>query len=120
MPQNLKELIVILGIAFAIFRLARPIALLFIAKEDFYRRRNVWYVLTAVAFLSPHFWWFALIAIPVYFAVGRKDSNPSAFYLMLLHVVPMIPIEVPMVGMPYLFLIDNYLLLSFCVMTPAA
>jgi hypothetical protein len=120
MPLSLKELIVILGIAFVVFRLAKPIALLFITKEDFSRRRNAWYVLTAVAFLSPNFWWFALIAIPVYYVAGRKDSNPSAVYLMLLHVVPAIPIEVPMVGMPYLFLIDNYLLLSFCVMTPAA
>jgi O-antigen ligase len=120
MPLNLKELIVVLGIAFAIFRLAKPIALVFMAEEDFSRRRNAWYVLTAVAFLSPNFWWFALIAIPVYFVVGRKDSNPGAFYLMLLNVVPQIPVQVPMVGMPYLFLVDNYLLLSFCVMTPAA
>jgi O-antigen ligase len=120
MPLNLKELIVVLGIAFAVFSLAKPVALLFMTKDDFGRRRNAWYVLTAVAFLSPSFWWFALIAIPVFYFVGRKDSNPSAVYLMLLHVIPAIPVEVPMVGMPYLFLIDNYLLLSFCVMTPAA
>ena len=100
MPVRLKELIVILGIAFVVFRLAKPIALLFITKEDFSRRRNAWYVLTAVAFLSPTFWWFALIAIPVLFMIGRKDSNPSAVYVMLLHVVPAIPVEVPMVGMP--------------------
>jgi O-antigen ligase len=120
MPLSLKELIVILGIAFAVFSLAKPIALLFMAKEDFLRRRNAWYLLTAAAFLSPNFWWFSLIAIPVYFVVGRKDSNPSAFYLILLHVVPQVPVQVPMVGMPYLFLADNYLLLSFCVMTPTA
>src|ERR1700738_4306708 len=107
MPVRLKELIVILGIAFLVFRLAKPIALVFMQEEDFSRRRNAWYVLTAVAFLSPNFWWFALIAIPIYFVLGRKDSNPSAVYLMFLHVVPQIPIQVPMVGMPYLFLVDN-------------
>jgi O-antigen ligase len=51
---------------------------------------------------------------------GRKDSNPSAVYLMLLQVIPPVELPVPMIGMPYLFVIDNYLLLSFCILAPAA
>jgi O-antigen ligase len=120
MPVSLKELIVVLVIAAIIFRLAKPVALSFIPADDFARRRNVWYVLTATAFLSPSFWLFAVVAIPVLLIAGRKDSNPSALYLMLLQVIPPIDVPVPMVGMPYLFMINNYLLLSFCVMTPAA
>jgi O-antigen ligase len=107
-------------IASATFWLARPIALKFMAREDFARRLKVWYVLTAVGFLSPNFWLYALIGIPIMVAAGRKDSNPTALYLMLLHVIPPISLPVPMIGVPYLFYIDNYLLLSFCIMAPAA
>jgi O-antigen ligase len=120
MIVSLKELICVSVIAAIIFRLAKPIALLFIAPEDLSRRRNVWYALTAIAFLCPSFWLFALVAIPVMLIAGRKDSNPSALYLMLLVVIPPIEVPVPMVGMPYLFIINNQLLLSFCVMVPAA
>ena len=120
MILSLKELFYILVIATATFRLSKPIALLFMTAEDFSRRRNVWFVLTVTAFLSPSFWLFAAVAIPVLVVMGKKDSNPNALYLLLLHVIPPIEIPVPMVGMPYLFIIDNYLLLSFCVLTPAA
>jgi O-antigen ligase len=120
MILSLKELIYVSIIAALIFRLAKPLALLFSTPDDFSRRRIVWYALTATAFLSPNFWLFALVAIPVMAIAGRKDSNPGALYLMLLQVIPPIEVPVPMIGMPYLFEIDNYLLLSFCVMTPAA
>jgi O-antigen ligase len=120
MPVNLKELIVVLAISSLVFWLARSIAPLFFTSEDFTRRRNVWYALTVAAFLSPSFWLFAIVAIPIITIAGRKDSNPSAFYLMLLQVIPPIDVPVPMIGMAYLFNINNYLLLSFCVMTPAA
>src|ERR1700738_4131051 len=120
MILSLKELFVVLVLAAITFRLAKPIALLFIASDDLSRRRNVWYALTVAAFLSPNFWLFAVVAIPVMAIAGRKDSNPGALYLMLFQVIPPIEIPVPMIGMPYLFSINNYLLLSFCVMTPAA
>jgi hypothetical protein len=120
MPLNLKELIVILAIASMVFALAKPIALQFSTPTDFSRRRNVWLVLTAAAFLSPSFWIFAIIAIPVLFISGRKDSNPSALYVFLLHVIPPISVTVPMLGLSFLFVANNYLLLSFFVMVPAA
>src|SRR6202049_5202471 len=107
MILSLKELFVVLVLAAITFRLAKPIALLFIAPDDLSRRRNVWYVLTVTAFLSPNFWIFALVAIPVMAIAGRKDSNPSALYLMLLQVIPQVDVPVPMIGMPYLFVIDN-------------
>src|ERR1700733_7107978 len=120
MLLNLKELFCILVIATAIFRLSKPIALLFMTAEDFSRRRNVWFALTITAFLSPSFWLFVAVAVPVLAIAGKRDSNPIALYLLLLHVIPPMGVPVPMVGMPYLFIINNYLLLSFCVLTPAA
>jgi hypothetical protein len=47
---------------------------------------------------------------------GSKDSNPVALYLLVLHVIPSIPIDTPLP----LFPIDNYRLLAFCVLLPAA
>jgi O-antigen ligase len=120
MMLSLKELMIILVIATVIFRLARPLVLIFTTKEDFARRTRAWYLLTAAAFLSPNFWLFALIATPVLIWVGRKDSNPGAVYLFLLQVIPSIPIMIPMPGISRLFDIDNYLLVSIFVLIPAA
>jgi O-antigen ligase len=116
----LKELIVILVIAAAVFRLAKPVAVLFSSEKDFSRRRNVWFALTCAAFLSPNFLLFAVVAIPILVWAGRADSNPAALYLLLLQVIPSISVTVPMVGISRLFNIDNYFLLSFFVMLPAA
>src|SRR5450631_3979799 len=119
MPVSIKALIVILAIATVVFRLGKPIALIFSNESDFSRRRNVWFVLTIVGFLSPNFWLFGLIAAPLLVWAGRKDTNPIALYLILLHVVPPIPIDIPVVGIRHLFTLDNFRLLSFCVLIPA-
>lgn len=120
MLLSLKELIVVLVIGSSVFAVARPVVLLFSTEEDFQRRRNLWVALTAAAFLSPSFWLFALVAIPLLVRAGRRDSSPAALYLFLLHVIPPISVPIPMIGISYLFDIDNYLLLSFCVLVPAA
>jgi hypothetical protein len=116
----MKELIVILAIAGLIFWLAKPIALRFTPNADFLRRRNVWFALTITAFLSPNFWIFALFAVPIYVWMGRKDSNPIAAYLLLMHVVPPVSVDLPAIGGSQLFSLDNYRLLSFCVLIPLA
>ena len=119
MAVSIKALIVILAIAAVVFRLGKPIALIFSNESDFSRRRNVWFVLTIAAFLSPNFWLFVLIAAPLLVWAGRKDTNPIALYLILLHVIPPIPIDIPVVGIKHLFTLDNFRLLSFCVLVPA-
>jgi O-Antigen ligase len=116
----LKELLIVLVIGFAVFKLSRPIALTFTSEADFSRRRNTWMALTIIAFLSPSFWLFVLLALPILIVVGRKDTNPAALYLLLLNVVPPVSLPLPIPGMPSLFNMNNYLLLSFCIMTPAA
>src|SRR2546421_645051 len=118
MPANFKALIIILAFAALVFRLAKPVARKFSSECDFSRRRNVWFVLTIVGFISPNFWLFALVAVPLLFSAGRKDTNPVAFYLLLLHVIPAIGIDIPVVGIKRLFQLDIYRLLSFCVLIP--
>ncbi len=118
MPANVKALIVVVVIAAAIFRLAKPIALLFSTESDFSRRRNVWFILTATGFLSPSFWLFALVAVPSLAWGARKDKAPIAFYLLLLNVIPVVDIQIPVVGIESLFPLNIYRLLSVCVLIP--
>jgi hypothetical protein len=120
MSPSFKEMIVVVAIAAVIFRLAKPIALRFSSESDFILRRNVWFALTVTAFLSPSFWLFALVAVPLMFWAGRKDTNAAAFYLLLLHVIPSVRVDIPVIGINALFALDNYRLLSFCVLIPAA
>jgi hypothetical protein len=120
MIANIKALIVVLTFAATIFVLAKPIALRFMSMEDFSRRRLVWFVLTAVSFVSPNFWLYALVAVPMLVWANRKDSNPIALYLVLLHVVPPVGAIIPVLGNNGLFSLDNYRLLAFCVLLPAA
>jgi hypothetical protein len=117
---TIKRLVVVLSIAAIVFHLAKPIALRFMSGEDFSRRRFVWFVLTVVSFVSPSFWLYALVAVPMFLWATRKDSNPIALYLLMLHVVPPVAFTIPIFGNNGLFPIDNYGLLAFCVLLPAA
>jgi hypothetical protein len=117
---TIKRLIVVLTIATTVFQFAKPIALRFMSGEDFSRRRLMWFVLTAVAFLSPSFWLYALVAAPMFVSGSRKDSNPIALYLLMLHVIPPVGFAIPILGNNGLFPLDNYRLLAFCVLLPAA
>src|ERR1039457_503256 len=120
MTVSIKALIVILAIAAVVFRLAKPIALRFCDERDFSRRRNVWFILTVTAFFSPNFWLFVLIAAPLLAWAGRKDKNPIALYLLMLHVIPSIPLDIPAPGVNAFFDLDIYRLLSICILVPTA
>src|SRR6185437_15753766 len=76
MPLNVKELIIVLALSTLVFAVGRSTALQFMDEGDFKRRRNVWLILSAAAFLSPNFWLFALVAAPALYIGGRKDGNP--------------------------------------------
>jgi O-Antigen ligase len=120
MNSSFKAMIVVLAIAAIIFRCARPIALRFSDAQDYKHRRNTWFVLTCTAFLSPNFWLFALVAVPMLVWAGRKDTNPVALYLLVWQALPTFSINIPMIGMSYLINMDNFRLLSFCILVPTA
>lgn len=119
MPINLRALIVVLVLSSVVFKFAKSTALLFSSEQDFARRRNLWFVLTVAAFLSPNIWIYVLIAVPLLLVSGRKDSNPSALYLFLLHVVPPVATPIPLPGGAKLIDVSNQILLSLCVILPA-
>lgn len=118
---NLKALIVVLAIAGAVFAIAKPICLRFMAEHDFARRRNVWFALTLAAFICPSFWLFVLIALPLVAWSGRRDSNPVALYLLLFHVIsPNDALQLPVTGVNQLFEVSMYRILSFAILIPVA
>jgi hypothetical protein len=116
----LKELIVVLGLCLPLFAVVRPTALLFMDEGDFNRRRNIWVILTCAAFLSPSFWLFVAIAAPVLYWGGKKDTNPIAFCLLLLNIIPSVSQPIPAVLVQQIFDLDIYRLLALCVLIPAA
>jgi hypothetical protein len=120
MPLDLKELLVVLALSIPLFALAKPTALLFMAEGDFRLRRKIWLTLTIVAFLSPSFWLFAAIAAPALYWGGKKDTNPVAFCLLLMNVIPPISVAIPPILVNDLISLDIFRLLSFCVLIPVA
>jgi O-antigen ligase len=122
MPSNLKALLVVLAFSGITLALARPVALRFMEEQDFKRRRNAWLILSAAAFGCSNYWLFVLIAAPVLYWGGKKDTNPLAYFLFLMNVIPSLPIQIPTaaLGIGELFPVDIFVLLSFCVLLPAA
>ena len=120
MSTNLKALVVILALAWPVFMVAKPICLRFMAETVFCRRRNVWLLLTITAFISPSFWLYAAVALPLMFWAGNKDDNPVALYVLLLHVIPPIGLELPAIVINKFFELDSYRILAFAILVPTA
>lgn len=120
MVTNLKALLVVLVLAITMFTVAKPICLRYMQEGDFIRRRNVWLALTTVAFASPSFWIYVLVAVPLIIWAARKDNNPVALYLLLLHVIPPVSMELPPPLINKLFELDNYRILALTILMPMA
>jgi hypothetical protein len=119
MLLNAKALVVVLLCAIAVFVLAKPLFLRFTEPADFARRRNVWLILTVAAFLSPSFWIYVMIAMPVMAWAGYRDSNPTALYLFLYFVIPPVFIAIPTVLINQLFALSNARMMAFVILLPA-
>lgn len=120
MINNLKALLVVMALALVVFHIAKPLCLSFMDEASFKRRRNLWITLTVAAFVSPNFWLYALVALFLAFTAAKKDSNPIALYVLLMHVIPPISVEIPPVLVNNLFDLNNYRILTFSVLLPAA
>jgi hypothetical protein len=120
MLDNLKALAVILTIATVVFAVAKPVCLRFMAEDDFLRRRNIWFALTIAGLVSPNFWLFAAIALPLIAWGAHKDPNPLALYVFVYCVVPSLSFEIPVMGINALFQMNFHRVLAFAILVPAA
>lgn len=118
MLTNIKALVVVLAIALTMFALARPFVLRYTEADDFARRRKVWLFVTAVAFLSPSIWLYALAVTPVVYWAALKDRNPLAFFVLIAFAVPDAHVQIPTIGIGQLFEFSHRRMLSMAVLTP--
>lgn len=120
MPEHLRALIVILVLAGIVFAIARRPAADLIPDRNFTRRRNLWFVLTLLAFVSHSFWVYAGIAAIVLTFARNSERNPVALFFLLLFLIPPSPAEIPGFGLiNYFFALNHVRLLALCVLLPA-
>ena len=119
MLGNLKALVVILAISWAVFLVCEPVCRSCMSAQSYRRRRNVWLALTIVAFASSSFWVFASFAIVLLAWAGHQDENPLALYLLLLFVVPNDALSIPAPLINQLFNLDLHRILSLAILVPA-
>ncbi|MFJ4456600.1 O-antigen ligase family protein [Pseudomonas sp. NPDC089392] len=121
MPEHIRALIVILFLASVVFVLARRPATDLIPLSDFKRRRNLWFLLTLLAFFSHSFWLYLGAGAVILYIAGRREHNPMALFYMLLFLIPPASVQVPGFGVVnYLVDLNHIRLLTLCVLLPAA
>lgn len=120
MITNVKALLVIMMLALTIFHFAKPICLNFIAENDYIRRKNIWLVLTVTAFISPSFWIYAVISFVLSYLSTRKDNNPAALFVMLMHVIPSFNVPLPSFIVNSIFDINNIRIMELAILMPVA
>lgn len=119
MPEHLRALVVILVLAGIVFAFARRPASDIITSADFVRRRNLWFGLTLMAFLSHSFWVYAAIAFIVLLVARKQEKNHVALFFSLLFLIPPAAIEIPGFGLiNYLFALNHVRLLALAVLLP--
>lgn len=120
MPEHLRALVVVVGLAAVIFGHSKaPACALAMSVADFERRRNVWFAVTLIAFLSHNFWAFIVVSAIVLLFAAQRDQNRLAMYFLLLFAVPAISEEITGLGVIDHFFTINYLrLLSLAVLLP--
>lgn len=121
MPEHFRSLIVILALAGAVFAYAqRPKFDLPIDSVDLHRRRNLWFLVTLIAFLSHSIWIYFASVIIVILLQRKRESNPLALYLMLLFAVPPASATIPGFGpISQIFTLDHLRLMSIIILLPA-
>ena len=120
MPEHFRALIVILVLAGIVFAMARRPAADLIPDRNFTRRRNLWFVLTLLAFVSHSFWVYAGIAAIVLTFARNRERNPVALFFLLVFLIPPAMAEIPGFGLiNYFFTLNHIRVLALCVLLPA-
>ena len=121
MPEHLRALLVILVLAAGVFAFAKAPAIASgTSPRDFDLRRNTWFAVTLVAFLSHSFWVYIAASTVILLFAGARDNNRLALFFAALFAVPPMALEIPGVaGIRYLFDIDHIRLLALAVLLPA-
>ena len=121
MPEHLKALVVILMLAAAVFAFAKmPACMVATRSADFDRRRNLWFCITATAFIAHNFWIYIIVTAVLLAMAVPRESNRLALYFLVLFAVPSISDVISGLGIIKQFFTIHYLrLLALAVLLPA-
>lgn len=120
MPEHLRALIVILVLAATTYALARRPATQLTSVGDFVRRRNLWFFLTILAFLSHNFWVYTFVAALALITTRQAEKNPLALFCALLFLLPVAPVQIPGFGVVnYFFALNHLRILVLLILLPA-
>jgi O-antigen ligase len=122
MPEHIRALVVIVVAAAAVFWIAEhPITAVATQRGDYRRRRNLWFAITLIGFLSHDFWLYMALGAGVLLATIPRERNPIALYVLLLFALPPYSADLPGFGLINYFVSLNHIrLLNLAVLLPAA
>lgn len=121
MPEQFRALIVILFVASVVFFLARRPANDLIPDRDYKRRRNLWLLITLLAFFSFSFWVYTAAAVITLLVARRREHNAMALFFMLVFAIPPASVDIPGFGViNYLIELNHIRILTVCVLLPTA
>ena len=119
MPEHIRALIVILFLSFIVFFIAKRTACQIIPIEDYNRRRNLWFVITALAFLAHNFWIYVLISSVIILFSIKKENHPIALFFILIFAFPTNSVPIPGIGLAnFLFSLSHQRLLILIILLP--
>jgi hypothetical protein len=120
MPEHLKALVVVLGLATVVFAFAKaPACARACTEEDFRRRRNLWFGITLAAFLAHSFWIFLAVAAALLLLSLPGEPRRLGLFFLVLFAVPRFSAELGGFGVvKNLFEIDYVRLLVLTVLLP--
>lgn len=122
MPEHLRALVVILLLASTVFAFARhPLCAQAMTNGDFLRRRNLWLMLTVVAFVSHSFWIYIGCAAAILLYALPKETNRPALFFLLLFLIPPLSAQISGLGViNHFFAVNHSRLLALTVLLPTA
>jgi hypothetical protein len=121
MPEHLRALAFILALSIpTFFYLQKAFTPSFgNAVEDFTRRRNGWFFLLLVGFLSHNFWILMVATLILGLYLSGKDSHRLSAFLFLLFTLPAFTKDIPGFGIiNYFYSIGYVQILALCLLLP--
>lgn len=121
MPPHLRALIVVVAVALIAFYIAAPLATATSSRAAYTARRNAWFAITLSAFTLTNIWLFVAASALVAYYYQSRESNIPALYFLLLFAFPLLPVEIPGLGIVnFLFDIHHARVLALAALLPAA
>ncbi len=104
MSELIRSLIFVLilsSIAFGIAGYALPS---FLKGAEFRRWRNLWFIIVFAAYLSHNMWLFVgVYIVATIFFIPSDPKSRVIYFLVLLFALPILMVDIPAVGIRYLF-----------------